>query len=167
MNRRTQDYNYHHRGYADTVEFDCAAIFAVLILLPASIFLMQSKRSFVKRCTAFAMLLASIVYLMGFEGLRTEETTRNGLTAAFYPEEFVVQKFGGVASREKRNGKGKTGSFYAAYESTQQMPRMQYFSLEDEPGEEEERLREDAIRRSTRSIDHNPVIISLVNVFSR
>ena len=82
--------NNRRTTYADTFKFDVVVVVVILVVIPASIFCMQSKRSKTKRTCAFVLLAASFLYLAIFEGVvrlrETERVNEIGLRGSLYPE---------------------------------------------------------------------------------
>ena len=76
--------------YGDTLEFDLAVLLIVVLVMPAAVFLMQSKRK-LARVAAFALMLLAVAYVGGFEHyrIRNPDVTEGGLKRALLPASVV------------------------------------------------------------------------------
>lgn len=169
------------RGYKDTYEFDVVVVFIILVVIPTSIFLMQSKRSKGKRYLSFFLLGASFLWLIFVEGIvrlrETERASEVGLKGLLVPERMMG---GGAAvasrSRSRRKRKGpvvmkrsssfseKTDVFTS--EKKKDRTTLRYFSLLDAPSEREETFRNERIRASREMMSAKPIIVHVEQKFS-
>ena len=155
-------------GYAKTFEFDVVVVFIILVLIPISIFMMQSKRSPTKRIGSFVILGGSFLYLAVFEGVvrwrETERASEIGLRGMM----SGGGNYGGVSSssawskRKRRGVVQKSSSFSGTTvftsekkdkKTTKTTTTLQYFSLRDVPSENEAMFRDERIRESKTLID--------------
>ena len=76
--------------YGDTLEFDLAVLLIVVLVMPAAVFMMQSKRK-LARVAAFALMLLAVAYVGGFEHyrIRNPDVTEGGLKRALLPASVV------------------------------------------------------------------------------
>ncbi|CAL6407960.1 unnamed protein product [Bathycoccus prasinos] len=155
-------------GYAKTFEFDVVVVFIILVLIPISIFMMQSKRSQTKRIGSFVLLGGSFLYLAVFEGVvrlrETERASEIGLRGMM----SVGGNYGSASSssawskRKRRGVVQKSSSFSGTTvftsekkdkKTTKTTTTLQYFSLRDVPSENEAMFRDERIRESKKTID--------------
>jgi len=76
--------------YSESFEFDMMVVLFVLVVMPLSVALMQSKKP-IARLVSFALLIISILYVGGFEHYRLHrpEVTKGGLKQALVPSALL------------------------------------------------------------------------------
>ena len=180
MRRGEGSSNTRRTTYADTFEFDVVVVVVILVVIPASIFCMQSKRSKTKRTCAFALLLGSFLYLAIFEGVvrlrETERVNEIGLRGSLYPEKMMsTWKKERPFRRKRRTIVKKKASSSSLSETTthvltsRRKTTLRYFSLNDAPGEKDELFREEKILASkalTRRGEKKPIAVHVEQKFS-
>ena len=139
--------------------------FIILVLIPISIFMMQSKRSQTKRIGSFVLLGGSFLYLAVFEGVvrlrETERASEIGLRGMIGGGGYGGASSSSAWSKRKRRGVVQKSSSFSGTtvftsekkdkKTTKTTKTLQYFSLRDVPSENEAMFRDERIRESKKN----------------